>query len=268
MLLLRILNTLLPVVYALVAAEYARRLVRGDLRDRPLLLAVGATASVHLAAVLVRGFVLGHCPCVTGPEIVSMLALSMVVVYLGLEILTKVRSTGFFILAIVFLLQFFATALGTDVRTAEIPDALRTWQSSLHANLAVLGYAGFGIAAAHGLVYLVLYRSIRGHRYGPIFQKLPSLDVLDRLLGASTLVGLIFFTGAIATGAWNARRLDRPPWPAVTACLTWLIFVALVWLRRKSRWKGRRSAWLALAGLAFACLGLLISETLHGLGAG
>jgi len=269
-LILQLLNTFLPVAYAILAFEYGRRLVRGGPDENPPLAAVGALAGVHLIATALRGFILDHCPCVTGPEVVSLLALSMVLVHVVLERLAGLRGTGFFVIGIAFILQFFASALSAPVQRVEVHESFRGWQSAVHVHLAILGYAGFGIAAAHGVVYLVLYGLIRGRNYGPVFQKLPSLDVLDRLLGAAIVVGLVFFTLGIISGALNVTRLERarPPWPAITAGVTWILFLALLVLRRRPAWKGRRSAWLAVGGLAVVCVGLLLSESLHRLVSG
>ncbi|MBN1421354.1 MAG: cytochrome c biogenesis protein CcsA [Planctomycetes bacterium] len=270
MLLLQILNTFLPVAYALLAFEYGRRLMRGGAEGKPPLAAAAALAAVHLIGTALRGVVLDHCPCVTGTEVVSLLALSMVLVHVILERIVGLRGTGFFVIGIAFILQFFASALNARIQRVEIIDAYRTWQSAVHVHLAILGYAGFAIAGAHGVVYLVLYKLIRGRNYGPVFQRLPSLDVLDRLLGAAVVTGLVFFTFGIISGALNAARLpqSRPPWPAVTAGVTWIVFAALLALRRRPAWKGRRSAWVAIGGLAIACVGLLLSESLHKLVSG
>jgi cytochrome c-type biogenesis protein CcsB len=75
---------------------------------------------------------------------------------------------------------------------------------------------------------------------------------LDRLIYRAAVIGFIFLTIGILTGAVWAETAWGRYWswdPKETASLiTWFIYAALLHARLVQGWQGRPIAWLAVAG--------------------
>ena len=84
--------------------------------------------------------------------------------------------------------------------------------------------------------------------------RLPSLQALDRLTDHAVMFGLPFLTMGIILGVIRAESFGVSHWYGdalvVLTAVAWLVYVALLALRHYAGWRGRRSAWLAIAGLA------------------
>ena len=107
---------------------------------------------------------------------------------------------------------------------------------------------------------------------GPLYQKLPSLDVLDEINYRCLSFGFPLLTVAIITGAIWAETAWGTYWswdPKETwSLITWFIYAALLHGRLTTGWRGRRAAVLSIIGffvLLFTFLGvnLLPSESQH-----
>ena len=81
-----LLTTLLPVLYALSVAIYARAYIReGSAGDRLGPMMLRAAVLTHLVYLSTRGIVEGHLPLATVYDFLSATGFSMAVVYLYVE---------------------------------------------------------------------------------------------------------------------------------------------------------------------------------------
>jgi len=82
---------------------------------------------------------------------------------------------------------------------------------------------------------------------------LPSRDALDELIYQCTILGFIFLTLGIITGAVWAHYAWGRYWgwdPKETwSLITWLVYAAMLHSRYVRGWRGRRMAVMALVGL-------------------
>ncbi len=86
-------------------------------------------------------------------------------------------------------------------------------------------------------------------RLGP-----PSLVTLDGVVARVSVISLAAFTVGIAIGLVRGHSFDLAVAGAIAA---WLVFGSALVLRRELGWRGRRAAYLTLAGFALvAFLGL------------
>jgi|UniRef100_A0A7C5AKR2 cytochrome c-type biogenesis protein CcsB len=135
-------------------------------------------------------------------------------------------------------------SLGADSRIKPLMPALRSNWLLIHVVTCFLGYAAFALAFGAGILYLV-----QMVRRTP---KNPSPALLDRLLYRTAVIGFVFLTLGILTGAVWAETAWGRYWswdPKETASLlTWLIYAALLHARLVKGWQGRAIAWLAVAG--------------------
>jgi ABC-type uncharacterized transport system permease subunit len=125
---------------------------------------------------------------------------------------------------------------------------------AIHVGLVSAGFAGFGLAAALAGLYLWQERRLKQRSVGLLRLGPPSLVTLDELAARVSAVSLVLFTGGIALGFVRGHPLDLAVAGAVAA---WLVFGAALLVRRELGWRGRRVAYLTLAGFALvAFLGL------------
>jgi ABC-type uncharacterized transport system permease subunit len=125
---------------------------------------------------------------------------------------------------------------------------------AIHVGLVSAGFAGFGLAAALAGLYLWQERRLKQRAVGLLRLGPPSLVTLDELAARVSAVSLVLFTAGIALGFVRGHSLDLAVAGAVAA---WLVFGAALLVRRELGWRGRRVAYLTLAGFALvAFLGL------------
>jgi ABC-type uncharacterized transport system permease subunit len=170
--------------------------------------------------------------------------------YLLLHRAYRVPSLGAFVVPIVLLVIIPSTLI--DPAHPEVSrDVVR--HAVFHVVAAILAVALFAIACGAALMYLLQEREVKGKHFGALFSRLPSLDSLDRLTQRLVRAGFVTFTVALLAGTLNAAMLWKSAWSwdpqQVTSVLVWLVYGAMVQLRRVG-WHGRRYALLTLCAFA------------------
>ena len=189
------LTILLPSLYALLWADYALLFFRNDpfaQRTAPHLLRL--TVGLHALLLVLRTIEYHHFPIATLFEAFSVLAFSVIVLYLLIELRIGVRTTGFFIIGIVCAFQLISSAVVEPPRG--FSDLLREPIFMVHVSTALLGYSGMAISAVYGVLYLMLFYDIKKQRFGLIYKQLPSLEVMASFTHRSATLGLAFLTVA------------------------------------------------------------------------
>jgi cytochrome c-type biogenesis protein CcsB len=135
-------------------------------------------------------------------------------------------------------------SLGVDSQIRPLMPALKSNWLLIHVITAFLGYAAFGLAFGAAVLYLA--QGSKKKSQGP------ALPLLDRMIYRTAVIGFIFLTIGILTGAVWAETAWGRYWswdPKETASLiTWFIYAALLHARLVQGWQGRPIAWLAVAG--------------------
>lgn len=134
------------------------------------------------------------------------------------------------------------------------------------------GYSLFTLDSIFVAAYLIQDHNLKHKRFGPLFQPLPPLETLDRLMVRLIAAAFALFTCALVLDVVLAHRMTwdagwvRDPKIAATIA-TWLVYGALLYLRVGARRHGRAMAWVARIGLAFvlfAAVGVrFMGETVH-----
>lgn len=244
---------LLPLLYLLVALDYGFLFFTGHpFCRRTAAPALRITLAVHFAYLVLLALRYEQLPAVNVPQALSVVAFAVAVVYAIVEWHGRESSTGFWLAALVFVFQLLASLLHRP--NPESRELFHDPIFATHVALALLGYAAFAVAAAYGFLFLVLYRELKGARFSVFYGKLPSLEVLERMLVGALGLGVVALTGAVAAGAFWAQRLYHESWlrdPKILATIvTWAIYTTALVLRRLHRWQGLQTAIASLAGLA------------------
>jgi ABC-type uncharacterized transport system permease subunit len=128
----------------------------------------------------------------------------------------------------------------------------------VHVLLVLLGYAALLLTAVGSVFYLVQERGLKNKRPVRLFEKLPPLGTLDRLVTQSMGVGFAFITLAVVAGStWafveSGTRWIREP-KIVISLITWAFYLVMVFLRTTAGWRGRKAAVIAIAVLGCSAL--------------
>ncbi len=145
---------------------------------------------------------------------------------------------------VLFVLAWAAGGAGAG-RRSEFGDAFL----AAHVGLVLAAFAGFTLAAALAGLYLWQERRLKLRASGVLRLRAPSLAALDRLTARTIAVALPLLTVGIGIGFARLEAEGRG-FDAVVALalVAWLLYAAFLALRLELGWRGRRTAWLALAG--------------------
>jgi len=261
---LELASGVLPLLYLALLIDYGATFflrTRTHMR-RPWLVGVIA---VHAALLVARGIHEGHPPVTATSEILSLLAIAMAAVYAYVEFVHKDRRTGVFVLLLAFLFQYTSTILlaGRAAPAETVPAA---W-SRLHVLPALVAYTALAFAGIYGLLYLLAQRSLRLHRFGVFFDRLPPLDLLGTMTWHALVTGFVFMTITIASapvmfgtggeGAMTAKVISK----IIAGSVGWLVCAAAVLGRWLGKWPPSRIAGIAVAGF-LVVMALLVASGL------
>jgi ABC-type uncharacterized transport system permease subunit len=135
---------------------------------------------------------------------------------------------------------------------------------ALHVGLVLVAFAGFALAAALSALYLWQERRLKRREAGAVLGRAPSLLTLETLSARTIAVALPALTAGIAAGLVRLRTSGGhfDALMAVTL-LTWLTYGAFLLMRYEVGWRGRRAAYLALAGFALVLVVRLALPITH-----
>jgi HemX protein len=170
------------------------------------------------------------------------------------------RPVGLVLIPLIGVLLGAALVLG--IAPAGEPLAFRGVWFAFHVVLAFIGYAGFAVAFAAGLCYLLQFRQLKGRHFGRVFRFFPALPTLDRLGRWGVLIGFPALTAALLLGwAWTARFRQTLAFtdPKIGwAVFTWLLLGSVLLARRGGAAGERRGAALSVVGFGLVVIAYLV----------
>jgi ABC-type transport system involved in cytochrome c biogenesis permease subunit len=260
-----IISALLPLLYLGAVAAYGMNFFAqrpaAARWSRPLLL---VALAVHLADLVLLTLRWEQFPTATISQAMTALAFAIGLVYLFVEIYGRSQATGVWLLSVAFVFILLAALLRSTA-----PPHFETFESPLfamHVGLALIGYAGFVVAACYGFLFLRVYRDLKAGRFSRFFGTLPPLEVLDRMILGAMFCGFMALSAASVFGAIWAEQFFPDGWqtdPKILLTAGSLVFYAIVLILRKSgRLESRDLAWASLAGFGILMFSLLAGNLL------
>jgi len=258
-------------IYAIATVAYLAYLLKPQEKlGRAAYLSISGGFVIHCAFTIVRYFEAGHTPITNLHESLSFFSLAVIGVFIAFERKYRIHILGSFVTPLALLLMLASSIYPSAIPL--LPPALKSRWLFVHSTLAFVSYATFSVAFGAAIMYLIQEHFLKKKQLGPLYQKLPSLDVLDDINYRCLTFGFPLLTVAIITGAIWAETAWGTYWswdPKETwSLITWFIYAALLHGRLTTGWRGRKAALLSIIGffvLLFTFLGvnLLPSDSQH-----
>src|SRR6056297_1764210 len=208
---------------------------------------------VHAGVFAVRHSMVSGTPVTSMHESLAFFAWCLVLLFLLLDLRFRLTVMGAFAAPLALLLMI-GSVLSPDV-VVRLDPVLKSWLFPFHITFAFLGNAAFALAFGAGVMYLLQDRMLKSKRFTGIYQRLPSLDSLDRVNYTCLSVGFPLMTLGIISGAFWAYTAWGSYWswdPKETwALLTWFLYAALLHGRLTIGWRGRKAAIFAIVAFMF-----------------
>lgn len=245
----------------LAAAFYAVIIFATDSAtpDRHLVTIVGIGFLAHTASFIAEWVQVGHFPIVNAKEVCSFVGWSIVAYFLLIRSKYKARALPTIVIPLVFVVTLISLLLPAPTHPISplLEGAIGASPMTrvifpLHVSLLIFAYAAFIITTIGGVMYLVQEHELKAKTFGTAFYHLPALNTCDEIGYRSVTLGFVLLTLGMVTGIiWNSQR-DGKLWhndpKEVLALVTWFVYLFMIHYRFTAGWRGRRIAWLSIAG--------------------
>jgi cytochrome c-type biogenesis protein CcsB len=234
---------------------------------RVSLLAVTVGFVCHVLAITLRASELNYMPLTQRYESFAFFAAVATLGYLVAYARYRIESLSVFVFPVVFLLTFIANVAYDP--SDSIPAAIQSNWIYIHTPLIFLGYAALSISFAGSIMYLMQERGLKSKHRSGLYHLLPALEICDDLAYRSLAIGFPLITLGIISGALWAQAEWGQFWGTdlkiVLSLFTWLIYLLLIYYRLVTGWRGKRAAYLAIAGFVSVQVSFLGAGYLGGL---
>ncbi|MGH8892022.1 MAG: c-type cytochrome biogenesis protein CcsB [Actinomycetes bacterium] len=227
---------------------------RGERSARLGRIAVALTVlafALHLAAVASRGLSVDRAPWGNMFEFSVTGALAVTGAFLVMLVRRDVRYLGTFVVLPVLLTLGLAVAV-LYTEAAQLVPALKSVWLVIHVSAAIIASGILTVGFAQTICFLVQDRRERTGAGRSFMDRLPSAAALDRSAYRMHAFAYPIWTFAVIAGAIWAENAWGRYWgwdPKETwAFITWMVYTAYLHARATAGWKGRRAAYVALAG--------------------
>ncbi|NLN07786.1 MAG: c-type cytochrome biogenesis protein CcsB [Firmicutes bacterium] len=214
--------------------------------------------SLHSAFLVTRTVNVRRVPFVGHFEFGNMFIWACVFVYLWTERRQKDKyyAVGAFVTSLVVLYIVYLTLVPkifTRVTISRahtlLPPVLQSNWLKVHVSASVLGYAGFTLAFAVALMWLLKARLREKSAFA---RALPAFAVLEEYMYRASVFGFLFQTVMIITGAIWADTSWGRFWgwdpKEMWSLITWFVFAVYLHARFTRGWSGFRTVALVVAG--------------------
>lgn len=266
----------IAVVLAYLAASlfYARALrpeSRVESRPRVLLLLGLAGHIIFLSffysETLTGAAAEGPAAIWSTPTTLSLIAWLLVASFLLLERRLRLSVLGVFVAPLAALLALSSGLLFHLPRDERMLTAQGPW-FVLHLVGTILAHGAFALAFVVSIGVILKEYFLKVKRFPVVQQRLPALETLDRLSGRLIAGGFALMVLGVVTGMYFGFQqgiemfiLDPR---LLCSFLTLIVYGAVLTARHKHGWRGRRAAWLAIAGFATIVLSFVSLSSFGG----
>lgn len=210
-----------------------------------------------------RGLAFSSLPLSNPTEVLQVIAWSLCLLVLLVQISFPLSLLSFFGAGMGALLSFLSLSVKHWDYNHGHKGVLENPWIDFHAGLAIFAYGVFGILSIVALMYILQHNGLTKKRFGGIFNSLPSLQQLDKLLSSLLLTGLVIYTVALLLGTltWLSgyKNMDSPT--LLFSWALWLCYFGILLLKEKKRWITRKISWGVLGLFTFSVISLWLVHT-------
>ncbi|ANT64460.1 MULTISPECIES: cytochrome C assembly family protein [Prosthecochloris] len=271
--LLASLTLAVSTLYVITTGLYAADFFKGpDLAKTWKQPALILTIVAHIAFIgfltAPYGYRLGY----SSYTIMSMVSLTLAVIYMFIEFTTKTDKTGFFVLSFASGAEILSTIF-ISLASNEGP-AFNGLGIGIHLFSAIFSFSAIAIAGLYSFLYLLLFRQIKKNSYGVLFENLPNLEVLERLTQHAVAFGFFFLTLSIAGGAagllMSNESINIFDPKLIGLFIIWMLYGTSIFIRKFLGWDTQHQAYLLIILFVFITLLVMLmsiySPTFHSVG--
>lgn len=258
-----IANVTVFMLYLILFGGYLYDFLRGEKFTKNLTrVLLFVSLLVHFFYLIIRTIAFDHPPITNVFEIFTVLAFAICFSYFILELLTDIRGTGVFIIFIAVVFQTISTIFIEDL--VEVRDVLRSNLLGTHVFSALLGYSGITISAVYGFLYLTLYKDLKVNKYGLLFDRLPNLELLEKLSFYSAIIGFVLLTIAMTIGIiWLPQAFPNFSFfdpKLIATSLVWLMYGIGITLKFSGKWYGKKVVITSIIGFVLAISSTIVTN--------
>ena len=205
----------------------------------------------HTASIVARYVEAGYTPVTNRFESLIFFSWLLVAVYLAVQIRHTLPVLGAFVTPLALGLLLMASFRAKEI--LPLDGQLDSHWLPAHVWFAFLGDALLGVSACFAAMYLIQEEILKKKKIGPLYYRLPSLEVLDRLSYRCITIGFPLLTVGILTGSiWlkttQGGYLNWQDGRQTASLLIWFLYAGLLHGRLIAGWRGRRIAWMNVIG--------------------
>jgi cytochrome c-type biogenesis protein CcsB len=204
----------------------------------------------HSLGLLMLASQLKQMPVTTLQQTLSLFAWAIVGSYLGFQLKFNIRMLGTFVSPLAVVLMLLSSAIPQHM----VPSGrlFKGFWLNLHVGGMFIGNAVFALAFCAGIMYLLQEHQIKTKRFGLLYRRLPSLEVLDSVNHICVTLGFPLITIGLISGFVYSGSVWSSYWhwdpKEILSVFTWLIYAVLLHERLAVGWRGRRAAVMAIIG--------------------
>ncbi len=141
----------------------------------------------------------------------------------------------------------------------------------VHLIASIFGFSAIAIAGLYSILYLLLFRQIEQNRFELLFQRLPNLEVLEKLTMHAVSFGFLFLSITLFAGfmeqhaSGQAISLLEPK--LVTLIIIWMLYGTSIFIKPIIGWDIKHMAYLFIVLFVFITLLIVLmtffSPTFH-----
>ena len=214
---------------------------------------------LHLGAIVHHAMQVGRFPLGNLHEYLLVLGWVVLTLHLLVWLRTRVDAAGLILPPLAALMALGALLI--PARSTRLPEGQEQAWFIFHTGLATVGMAALCVAFAMSVIYLIQDRSLKSKKRLRLLDRLPSIEACDRIGYHAVLWGFPLLTLGIATGlVWSYHEhhtVFTQGAKELFSYLAWAVFALLLYARLARGFRGRKSAYLTIAGFAFGLLVVL-----------
>lgn len=217
------------------------------------------TWGAHFAAVVQQGVATSGLPLSNMAEYLLVLGWAVMTLHLYIWFRLRVHVAGLVLPPIAAMAAFAAMQL-LHAPHHEPTTPTGGW-FLFHISVSTVGMAILGVAFAMSVIYLIQDRALKARKTLGLLQRLPALEQCDRIGLQALVIGFLLLSLGIGTGvvvnAFQQERLWVLSPKVVFPVAAWVIFATVLGARTVLGIRGKKSAYLIIAGFALGLLTVL-----------